>query len=152
MRTTLGSLLLLWSCVLAIASSPPTETNSAASHWAFRPVRDPRVPAVANKRWPNNDVDRFILKRLEAAGLTPALAADKRVLIRRATFDLTGLPPAPGEIDRFLADRSPKAYERLIDRLLESPRYGERWGRHWLDVVRYADTAGDSADYPIPQA
>jgi hypothetical protein len=152
MRTATGTFFLLWVCALAAASSLPAGSNTIVSHWAFQAVRDPRVPAVANKRWPNNDVDRFILERLEAAGLPPNLAADKRVLIRRASFDLTGLPPTPAEIDRFLADRSPKAYERLLDRLLASPRYGERWGRHWLDLVRYADTAGDSSDYPIPQA
>jgi hypothetical protein len=110
------------------------------------------VPPVSNKRWAANDVDCFILERLESAGLVPNVAAEKRVLIRRASFDLTGLPPTPAEIDRFLGDSSPTVYEKLIERLLASPRYGERWGRHWLDLVRYADTAGDSADYPIPQA
>ena len=90
--------------------------------------------------------------RLQAEGLTPSPEADRQTLIRRATYDLTGLPPTPEQVDAFLADPSPLAYETLIDRLLESPHYGERWGRHWLDLVRYADTAGENSDHPIPQA
>ena len=89
---------------------------------------------------------------MEEHGLAPAPEADRRTLIRRLTFDLTGLPPTPGEIDAFLADRSPDAYERLVDRLLASPHYGERWGRHWLDLVRFAETAGHEFDYDIPNA
>ena len=92
--------------------------------------------------WPRNPVDRFILARLESRGLTPSPPADNRTLIRRATFDLTGLPPTPGEVAAFESDASPDAYVRLVDRLLASPRYGERWGRYWLDVARYADTKG----------
>jgi len=121
-------------------------------HWAFEPVSDPQPPEVRHRRWPNNDVDRFILAKLESAGRSPALSADKRTQIRRATFDVTGLPPTPEEVDRFLKDASPRAFQRLVERLLASPHYGERWGRHWLDVVRYADTAGESSDFPIPQA
>ena len=131
------------------ASAPSIVTNL---HWAFEPVLDPWPPEVRHRRWPNNDVDRFILAKLESAGRSPALSADKRTLIRRATFDVTGLPPTPEEVERFLKDASPRAFERLVERLLASPRYGERWGRHWLDVVRYADTAGESSDFPIPQA
>ena len=115
-------------------------------------MRDPPPPAVKNQRWPATEIDSFILARLESQGLTPAIAADKRALLRRATFDLTGLPPTPAEIGAFLHDRSPDAFAKVLDRLLAAPQYGERWGRHWLDLVRYADTAGDSADYPIPQA
>ncbi len=121
-------------------------------HWAFEPVSDPRPPEVRHRRWPNNDVDRFILAKLESDRRLPALSADKRSLIRRATFDVTGLPPTPEEVERFLKDTSPRAFERLVERLLATPQYGERWGRHWLDVVRYADTAGESSDFPIPQA
>jgi hypothetical protein len=120
--------------------------------WSFQPVANPPVPAVRDASWPASDVDRFILARLEARGLKPAPPADKRTLLRRATFDLTGLPPTPAEIAAFLADRSPGAFARVVDRLLASPHYGERWGRHWLDVVRYADTAGETADYPVPEA
>ena len=122
------------------------------SHWSFQPITAPPIPATRNQRWPNNDIDRFILSKLEAAGITPTLATDKRALIRRATFDLTGLPPTPEEIDAFLRDRSAGAFAKLVERLLASPRYGERWGRQWLDVARYADSSGDNSDFPIPQA
>ncbi|MBN9118986.1 MAG: PSD1 domain-containing protein [Planctomycetes bacterium] len=111
-------------------------------HWAFQPIADPAVPAVKDAGWAKTDLDRFVLTKLEAAGLKPAPAADKRTLIRRATFDLTGLPPTPEEVEAFLKDDSPNAYEKLIDRLLASPAYGERWGRHWLDVARYSDSNG----------
>ena len=123
-----------------------------APHWAFQPVRHPEPPAVTNAAWCRTPLDRFILARLEADGISPAMAADRRALIRRASFDLTGLPPSADAVDAFVADRSPNAFATLIDRLLESPRYGEHWGRHWLDVVRYADTAGETADYPVPVA
>ncbi len=119
-----------------------TEVEPDQVPWSFRPPVDPPVPEVADAAWPRNDLDRFILAGLEAKGLTPAPPADRRALIRRATFDLTGLPPVPEEIDAFLADESPDAFARVVDRLLESPHYGERWGRHWLDVARYADSNG----------
>jgi mono/diheme cytochrome c family protein len=112
------------------------------NHWAFQPPIDPPIPAVQDGAWPRSPIDNFILAQLEAAGLTPAAPADKRTLIRRATFDLTGLPPTPAEIEEFLADDRPDAYARLVDRLLDMPAYGERWGRHWLDVARYADSNG----------
>jgi hypothetical protein len=120
--------------------------------WSLQPVRDPPVPPVREASWPLTSVDRFVLARLEAEGLTPNRPPDRRTLIRRLTFDLIGLPPTPEEIHDFLSDERPDALERLIDRLLASPHYGERWGRHWLDVVRYADTAGDGADYPVREA
>ncbi len=120
--------------------------------WSFRPVTKPAVPAVHDTAWPRNEIDRFILARLESAGVKPAPPADKRTLIRRATLDLIGLPPTLDEVNAFLADESPDAFAKVVDRLLASPHYGERWGRHWLDVVRYADTAGETADYPVPQA
>jgi hypothetical protein len=124
----------------------------ASEHWAFQPVRTHAVPRTANARWAANDIDRFIVGRLEERGIQPGPAADRRTLIRRATFDLIGLPPTREEVDAFVNDRAPGAFERVVDRLLSSPHYGERWGRHWLDLVHYADTAGDSADYPVPQA
>jgi cytochrome c553 len=108
--------------------------------WCFQPVRKTPPPPVRDVSWPKTGVDRFILARLEARGLRPAEPADRRTLIRRATFDLTGLPPTPQEVDAFVRDRSPGAFARVIDRLLTSPRYGERWARHWLDVVRYTDS------------
>ena len=111
-------------------------------HWAFRAVVRPAPPAVRDASWPRNDIDRFIRARLEAEGLFPAPEADRGQWLRRATLDLTGLPPTPEEIDAFLADEAPGAYERVVDRLLASPRHGERMAQHWLDVVRYADTHG----------
>ncbi len=116
--------------------------EKARAHWAFQPVRQPAIPAVRNKRWTQTPVDSFILARLEAKGLTPSPQADKRTLIRRAYFDLIGLPPKPEDVSAFLADKSPDAFAHVVDQLLASPQYGERWGRHWLDVARYADTKG----------
>ena len=117
-------------------------TEEQKQYWAFQlPVR-PAFPRIANRPWIQSPIDFFTLAKLEEAGLTPAPQADKRTLIRRATFDLLGLPPTPQEIENFLEDDRPDAYPQLIDRLLSSPRYGERWGRHWLDVARYADSNG----------
>jgi hypothetical protein len=110
--------------------------------WAFRPPANVPVPEVRGPLWARNPIDRFVLAVLEAKGLTPAREADRRTLIRRATFDLTGLPPTVEEVRAFLYDRGPDAFERVVDRLLASPHYGERWGRHWLDVARYADSNG----------
>ena len=113
-----------------------------ARFWAFDPPREPALPEVRNEGWVRSPIDRFILAGLEEKGLAPAPPADKRTLLRRVTFDLTGLPPTRQEISAFLNDKSPRAFERVVDRLLKSPRYGERWGRHWLDVARYADSNG----------
>jgi hypothetical protein len=120
-------------------------------HWAFEPVKK-RGPPPDPFGWSENPVDRFIAAKLREHDLKPGAPADKRMLIRRIYFDLIGLPPTPEEVAAFLADDSSEAYAKLVDRLLASPHYGERWGRHWMDVVRYADTAGDNADYPIPEA
>jgi len=121
-------------------------------HWSFKPVERPLVPAVHNTSWPRNEIDRFVLARLEAEGLKPSAEADRRTWLRRATFDLTGLPPTPAEVELFLADTSPAAHERVIGRLLASPRYGERYAQHWLDVVRYADTHGYEVNTERPNA
>ena len=120
------------------ATTRPRDPN----HWAFQPPANVAGPTVKETAWPQSDLDRFILAGLEKAQLSPANPADKRTLLRRATFDLTGLPPTPDEIAEFLQDERPDAFPRLIDRLLASPAYGERWGRHWLDVARYADSNG----------
>ena len=134
------ALVLLGSWIMA--QGPSLGLRAAGDEvlfWSFQPVRAVSPPAVHDKEWADSPVDPFILARLEERGLSPAAAADRRTLLRRATFDLTGLPPTPEEIDSFLADDSPEAFAKGVDRLLASPQYGERWGRHWLDVVRYAD-------------
>ncbi len=131
---------------------PPYDFAKARQHWSYHPVSDPAPPAVADKLWDKDPIDRFIRAKLQENGLTPVGLASKRALIRRATFDLTGLPPTPDEIEAFVKDASPKAFEKVVDRLLASRQYGERWGRHWLDVVRYADTAGCNSDFPVPDA
>jgi len=108
--------------------------------WAYRPVKAPAIPATVDKAWATNDLDRFILATLEAKGLKPSADADKATLLRRVYFDLMGLPPTPEEIDEFIADKDPKAYENRVDKLLARSEFGERWGRHWLDVARYAES------------
>jgi hypothetical protein len=135
------------------AGSYKVDFEAARTHWAFQPIADPppppvRGPVAAGRA---GDVDRFVRARLEARGLGQNGLADRRTLARRVTYDLTGLPPTPDEVEAFARDPRPDAWARLVERLLASPSYGERWGRHWLDVVRYADTAGDSADYPVPE-
>ncbi len=135
---------------VAVGRSVIGEADRA--HWAFQPVARPEPPEVKRGEWARTEIDRFILAKLEAAGLAPAPEAEKRVLLRRATFDLTGLPPTFEEMETFLADESPEAFERVLDRLLASPRYGERWGRHWLDLARYADSSGFHEDLDRPHA
>ncbi len=122
------------------------------THWAWQPIADPKPPRVQDQAWPRHDIDRFLLARLEGRNLRPVVDADKRDLIRRLTFDLTGLPPTPLEIDSFLANKSPDAYEQLVDRLLTSAAFGEQWGRHWLDVARYGESTGPSRNIPYPHA
>jgi mono/diheme cytochrome c family protein len=117
-------------------------TEKQRSFWSFRPVKKPALPAVKNSTWVKTPIDRFILAGLEAKGLKPAPAVDRRSLIRRAYFDLIGLPPTPEEVEAFIADKSPTAFAKVVDHLLASPHYGERWGRQWLDVARYADSNG----------
>ncbi|HJN08298.1 MAG TPA: DUF1549 domain-containing protein [Pirellulaceae bacterium] len=117
-----------------------------ASHWAWQPIRRPALPAVKSQVWPQQPVDRFVLARLEADGRTVARPADKRTLIRRAYIDLTGLPPSPEAVEAFVIAADPAAFTRVIDQLLGSVHYGERWGRHWLDVARYSDGLGGFLD------
>tara|TARA_R110002095_G_scaffold216429_1_gene213718 strand:+ start:100849 stop:104139 length:3291 start_codon:yes stop_codon:yes gene_type:complete len=120
----------------------PLFTEQEKAFWAFQPPQTPDLPRVKQSEWVQNPIDTFVLSRLEQKGYSPALPAEKQNLIRRATFDLIGLPPTRKEIDDFVKDDSPDAFAKVINRLLESPRYGERWGRHWLDVARYADSNG----------
>ena len=148
-----------WTAIVTLVGtllSPAWSPLSAADgHWSFRkPVR-PQVPCFrdpALQAWVQTPVDAFILERLVREGLEPAPEADRRTLIRRLSFDLTGLPPTPEAIDTFIHDPSPDAYEKLVDRLLASPHYGEQWGRHWLDVVRFAETEGFEYDHHRPGA
>jgi hypothetical protein len=151
---------ILWCAAISgvaaapvVADGPKGQTppSGAAKHWAFQPVRNVEPPAD-DSGWSANPIDRFVCARLRSEGLEPAGHANKRTLIRRVTFDLIGLPPAPADVDAFLTDRSPDAFATVVDRLLASPQYGERWGRHWLDVVRYADTAGFEHDFSYANA
>jgi mono/diheme cytochrome c family protein len=150
-RLTARQIALLKAWIDQGARAPATEMTAQRTrsrHWAFQPVRRPRAPAVKNRAWVRNPIDRFILARLEKEGIAPSPEANRTTLLRRLSFDLRGLPPSPREVEEFLADRSPDAYERLVDRLLASPQYGERWGRHWLDLARYADSNGFNIDNP----
>jgi hypothetical protein len=125
-------------------------TDEQRSHWAYQPLRDEEPPPATE--WSEKPIDRFIAAKLASKGIEPGPRAEKRTLLRRAAYDLTGLPPTTEEMETFLADDSPRAFEKVVDHLLASPQYGVRWGRHWLDLVRYADTAGDAADFPVPEA
>jgi cytochrome c553 len=133
----------------ADASVPPLRKPT---HWAFLPVKRPMVPSVSHPTWLRNEIDGFILARLEKKRIQPAPEADKTTLIRRLSFDLIGLPPSPQEVEAFVRDERPDAYERLVERLLASPHYGERWGRHWLDLARYADSNGFEKDRERPHS
>ncbi len=126
--------------------------SGADEYWAFAPVLDPAAPVVSNSEWAREDLDRFILAGIAKRDSLPTKSAEKRTLVRRAYLDLHGLPPSTGQIKAFLEDKRGDAWEKLIDELLESPRYGERWGRHWLDVARYADTNGMDEDIAHPSA
>src|SRR6185503_802150 len=118
-------------------------------HWSFIPPKRPDMPkGLKDAKWVRNAIDAFVLERLEREGLKPSAEADRATLLRRVSLDLTGLPPAPAELDAFLADKSPGAYEKVVDRLLASPRYGERMAIRWLDAARYADTSGYQNDGP----
>jgi hypothetical protein len=148
-----GPTLLL---VLAIGQAAPADEYvipaAKLDHWAWKRSARPPVPAVRDRAWVRNAVDAFVLARLEAAGLRPASAAPREQLLRRATLDLIGLPPTPAEVDAFVSDRSPDAWEKVVDRLLASPHYGERWGRHWLDLARFAESNGYEFDEVRPDA
>ena len=124
------------------ADTAPITSNPWRTHWAFQPIATPPLPPVQDRHWPQTSLDPFILAKLEQKGLRPSATAARRTLLRRATFDLLGLPPTPAELAAFEADRAPDAFAKVVDRLLASPHYGERWGRYWLDVARYADTKG----------
>ena len=134
----------------ALAETTVAQTN--ASHWSFQPLARPEMPTTNHKHWPRNPIDQFILARLEKEKISPSREAGRRTLIRRLYFDVIGLPPSPDAVEKFLGDRRPDAYEKLVDELLASPRYGERWARHWLDVVRFAETSGFETNVPRDNA
>ncbi|HYV34517.1 MAG TPA: DUF1549 and DUF1553 domain-containing protein [Gemmataceae bacterium] len=148
---TLPSICFL--VTLAVATSPTDCQEGVTKHWSLRQRTKPQVPqftAAKDRKWITNRIDAFVLAALHKKGLTPAPEADRRTLIRRLSFDLLGLPPSPAEIEQFVNDKAEDAYERLVDRLLASPHYGERWGRHWLDVVRFAESEGFEYDRVLP--
>src|SRR5512138_176624 len=145
--------LALWAGIVYTAESD-TFTPAQRSFWSLQPVKKSPIPAVKNQQWVKTPIDSFVLAKLEEAALQPNPPADRLTLLRRATIDMTGLPPTQEEIQQFLSDQSPNAWEKVVDRLLASPAYGERWARHWLDVARYADTrdflaAGADRTYPF---
>ncbi|HZS10084.1 MAG TPA: DUF1549 and DUF1553 domain-containing protein [Blastocatellia bacterium] len=151
-RLKYGVLILALVCTAWAAADGPQFKPAHLKHWAYKPVVKPAVPAVENKAWVRTEVDAFILSALERRQIKPSKPADKITLLRRATFDLTGLPPTPEETAVFLNDKSPKAFEHVVDRLLSSPHYGEKWARHWLDLARYAESDGFKADDTRPNA
>ena len=128
------------------------DIKAGQQFWSFQPITTPPIPAVKASSWPASTIDRFILAKLEAAGLQPVADADRTALLRRVTFDLIGVPPSPEEMDAFAADQSPDAYERVVERLLASPQFGERWGRHWLDLSRFAESSGGGRSMIFPEA
>src|SRR5207302_1183506 len=144
--------LLLLLCPFRERTAAAETEKSKADHWAFKPTVRPSIPAIKKQSWARNPIDNFVLSKLEALKLAPSREAGRVALIRRLCFDLTGLPPGPEEVRQFASDTRPDAYEKLVDRLLDSPRYGERWARHWLDVVHYGDSHGYDKDKPRPNA
>ena len=139
-------LVLLWGGGVLAPAAPNLEP---AAWWSFRKPVKAALPAVKSASWVRNPIDAFILRKLEDAGVAPAPEAAKRTLARRVYYDLVGMPPTVDELNAFLADSSPRAYEALVDNLLDDPRYGERWGRHWLDLARYGETSGLEGDGAI---
>ena len=149
-RSLWGALAAVGIASLFAADLPKQFTPQQRRWWAFQKVVKPAVPASKNRTWAKNDIDAFVLARLEEKKLTPAPQADRITLIRRATLDLTGLVPTPEEVQAFVSDPAPDAFAKVVDRLLASPRYGERWARHWLDLARYADSEGFKSDETRP--
>ena len=144
--------IILFETEFAISKADVPPPRNPAQHWSFQPLSNPSLPQSRNSEWPTSPLDHFILAKLEQHQLTATVTAGKHTLIRRATFDLTGLPPTPDEIHAFLNDAADNAFARVIDRLLSSPRYGEHWGRHWLDIARYADSNGLDENMAYPHA
>jgi mono/diheme cytochrome c family protein len=140
-----------WSDGAAVHAGPPQVDDEARQFWSFRPVTRPEVPTVSDAAWSESPVDAFLFAKMQASGLSPSAPVRETTLLRRVYYDLTGLPPSPDDVAAFLADDAPDAYERIVDRLLDSPQYGERWARHWLDLVRYGETSGYEFDRVKPE-
>jgi hypothetical protein len=145
-----AGLIFLIGCAALFAAD--TFTQRQRDFWSFQKLKPQTPPAVKHNSWVRNPIDQFIAAKLESKGIEPGAPADKITLLRRATFDLIGLPPSPAEVEAFVADRSPQAFEKVVDRLLASPQYGERWGRHWLDLARFAESEGFKSDEARPNA
>src|SRR5579859_3737193 len=145
-----GALAAAGIASLFAADAPKQFTPQQRRWWAFQKVVKPAVPQPKNRAWVKNEIDAYVLAKLEEKNLAPAPPADRLTLIRRATLDLTGLLPTPEEVQAFVSDSSPEAFTKVVDRLLASPRYGERWARHWLDLARYADSEGFKSDETRP--
>ena len=166
MRMKIGYLAVAWSLASLVAMDVSAATEAASEgasararraaqaqqHWAYVPVAAPEIPQVKNAQWVRTPIDALVLAQLEAKDIKPSSDADRATLIRRVTLDTWGLIPTPEEVETFVNDKSPDAYEKLVDRLLASPRYGERWGRRWLDLTRHADSDGYNADGTRPNA
>ena len=148
----LSACLTLPACNAGAADTGNTLSTRAKTLWSFQPVQHPNIPHSRFDALARNPVDHFVFAALEKRGLRPSPPASRLALLRRVTIDLTGLPPTPAEVHAFLADKSPNAYEKVVDRLLASPAYGERWGRHWLDVVRYGESHGYEQNHLRPNA
>ena len=141
-RRALANVLACVAFVVRTHAGDISSSPSGARHWSLQPILIPPAPTVTQSSWVRNPIDAFVLKRLEGAGLHPSSETDRATLIRRLSLDLIGLPPSPAEVDEFTQDSKPDAYPRLVERLLASPHYGERWARHWLDIVRYTEKIG----------
>lgn len=152
MALSIWFVMLLMSTHAQIEASEGKSIEEGRKHWAYQPISNPRPPAVQNTSWPQSPIDQFVLAKLESENLRPAIDADRYTWLRRLAFDLTGLPPATEDIHAFVSDPSPEARERAVDRLLASVAFGERWARHWLDLVGYADQLGTVNDVPAPHA
>jgi hypothetical protein len=155
LKHSFGLLFVLTAYAVGLGAASAPATDEPADWWSLKPIRKPAPPLVQRTQdasWVRTPIDRFILAKLHEKGLRPSKPADRRTLLRRVTFDLIGLPPTSAEIEAFLADPAENAYEKVVDRLLASPQYGERWARHWMDVVHYAETHGHDQDRPRPNA
>ena len=146
MRVSRSQKAILWTVFLLMSWVVAPMIGAETAYWAYQPVTIPDIPSIKDQEWVKNPIDTFILNQLEKNGLFPTIPATKQALIRRVYYDLIGLPPSPEEVASFVNDLDPMAYSKLLDRLLASEQYGIKWGRHWLDLARYAETNGYERD------